>query len=116
LLSRLDNPIWPWNETTEEGLLAEAFPAAQLRHWELPYTRYNGSGSAARDVRLQIISSLKERLSIDIDPEKERTLEASADALDSPLCAIAAVGVTQGKSRQGQSPSVVQEGWIAVQE
>lgn len=36
LLHEANCPIWPWQRSARR-LLAEAFPAAQLRHWQLPH-------------------------------------------------------------------------------
>jgi hypothetical protein len=45
LLQETGCPIWPW-ERSVRGLLIEAFPAAQLCHWGLPYQGYNRNSEA----------------------------------------------------------------------
>jgi hypothetical protein len=40
LIARCQRPCWPWHRTAQ-GLLVEAFPAAQLRQWNLP-ARHKG--------------------------------------------------------------------------
>jgi len=43
LLARAQRPIWPWDDAQDgTAMVMEAFPAAQLRHWELPCAGYNG--------------------------------------------------------------------------
>lgn len=67
---------WPWSLGTEE-LIAEAFPAAQLWSWGLPFKQYDGSKGS--DVREGIIRGLESRVSFD---RFRKLAEESADALD----------------------------------
>ena len=46
------------NVKNGEGVLAEAFPAAQLKIWKLPFTRYNGTKQQATSNRRSIIDYL----------------------------------------------------------
>lgn len=50
LLHRTGRPIWPWCRD-EKNCLVEAFPAAQLRHWKLPFIGYNGVKGARSTCR-----------------------------------------------------------------
>jgi hypothetical protein len=59
LLCESDCPIWP-ETNTGSGLLVEAFPAAQLCHWGLPYTKYNGAEGQARNRRGEIVAGLEQ--------------------------------------------------------
>ena len=61
LAARTRRPVWPVARAGP-GLLVEAFPAAQLRQWELPYQRYDGK--AGTPVR----AGLVERLRLRVDP------------------------------------------------
>jgi hypothetical protein len=43
LLALAERPMWPWCLSASNGLLAEAFPGAQLKTWNLPHQRYSTS-------------------------------------------------------------------------
>lgn len=86
-------PIWPWDHFRSRGLLVEAYPAAQLCHWNLPHNRYNGDSSDALSRRRKIISSLCER-NTRLDPRHKEKMKESADALDAVLCSVTAIAVT----------------------
>jgi hypothetical protein len=92
LLARAARPMWPWS-AGEDGLLVEAFPAAQLLTWRLPRTRYDGShrevGAANRRT---IVAYLRRRLDV---AAHEAKLLGSADAIDAVLCALAALAVAR---------------------
>lgn len=111
LLHESGKPIWPWSPRTDRKLLVEAFPAAQLREWNLPYEAYNDtSDAAAVDNRSQIVEFLTGRLHIaDRDP-----LMQSADALDAVLCAFAAIAVSEDELASEPLAGSSDEGWIAV--
>jgi hypothetical protein len=94
-------------------LLVEAFPAAQLWHWELPHQKYNGHDQAARERREQIAGELEGRVAIP-DDKMARIIHESADALDAVLCAFAAIAVTRGRVAYPPEPASEQEGWISV--
>jgi hypothetical protein len=61
LIARTGRPCWPWS-AAGPGLLAEAFPAAQLRHWRLPFQRY--AAPEAADERLKVLAGLHGRVLI----------------------------------------------------
>jgi hypothetical protein len=109
LLFEAGRPIWPWG-VEERGLLIEAFPAAQLRQWGLPYQAYNGNTDIERQNRASIVCSLSKR--IDMGNFREK-LESCADALDSVICAFAAIAVVNDCSlKYGQSNPL--EGQVAI--
>jgi len=112
LLHLAGRPIWPWREPAAPGLLVEAFPAAQLRHWGLPHQAYSGNSPEAAAVRDQILTAVGQRLDL---PERIVAAAAGcADALDAILCAFAAIAVTVEKVAHRFEPTSEMEGWIAV--
>ena len=91
LLERARRPCWPWS-SVKTGMLVEAFPAAQLRHWDLPYRGYSGPGTSR--VRTLILKGLKHRLPMNSTHVKLMT--QSADALDAVIAAFAAIAAANG--------------------
>jgi len=114
LLHEAQCPIWPWDGPRTAGLLVEAFPAAQLRHWSLPWQGYSGNARTAILNRRMILDFLSEHISIP-RPEK-RTMLGSADALDAVICAFAAIAVTADTVFKPPQPSPLEEGLIAIHE
>ena len=112
LLAQRRGAIWPWCKTGRR-ILVEAFPAAQLKYWDLPYQGYNGSGSQAKKARAEIINFLRQK--VELSDSRKRCVLESADALDAVICAFAAMAVTEGYLVL-QAPKVFSEfeGWIAV--
>ncbi len=110
LLHRAGRPMWSWS-SAGPGLLAEAFPAGQLKTWGLPHQKYDGTSPTAVATRKTIIRGLASRLRLG---GWGPTLLASADALDSVICAFAAIAVTTSKVGTPKSASVATEGWVAV--
>ncbi len=108
LLALADRPMWPWSRTPG-GLLVEAFPAAQLARWELPFERYARNDPQAFRHRETIVDALAGRLVLGA---RRRLLIRSADALDALLCAFAAIAVAAGVAPTPDRCS--EEGWIAV--
>jgi predicted nuclease with RNAse H fold len=104
--------VWPWAKANSGRVLAETFPAAQLRTWDLPWFGYNGSAADAGRQRRTIVKALATRLAI------PRTLElkllASADALDSVLCALAARALSVDALAEPPGAASAAEGWIVV--
>jgi len=89
----------------------EAFPAAQLRLWDLPHVGYNGDSSDALSKRQVLIDFLSNRMHL--GPYKEK-MEKSADALDAVLCSFAAIAVTTNHWVETQEKWPLDEGLIAV--
>jgi hypothetical protein len=108
LLHRARCPVWPWSSRGPR-LLVEAFPAGQLKTWGLPHVRYDGSSSIARTTRRKILESVSTRIHVGVWGPR---LLASADALDSVLCAFAAIAVST--TPRPPSASALTEGWILV--
>lgn len=112
LLHLANCPMWPWDNSNSAGLLVEAFPAGQLYQWGIIHQQYNGEGNLADRNRKIILNQLKERLSI---PDNlSLILQKGADALDSVICAFAAIAVTKRKVAHHQQPISATEGWICV--
>ena len=103
-------PCWPWSAGAE-GLVAEAFPAAQLWSWKLPYKKYDGSNG--NDVRQKIIRGLEPRVNFD---RFRKAAEGSADALDAVISSFAALAAYRGNAIRPDADDaiVLREGWIAV--
>lgn len=103
-------PIWPWADSSTRGLLVEAFPAAQLYHWNLPHNRYNGE--IHQGMRVCLVSEISHRLLL-LTRYHELMLE-SADALDAVLCAFAARAAAREEAGPLDGMDCQDEGWIAV--
>jgi hypothetical protein len=111
MLGRCHRPLWPWVREGR-GILAETFPAAQLRQWGLAHEGYNGASTDAHATRKAILSGLSTRIEIG---EFEGDLLASADALDSVLCALGAGAISDGEiASPPDADASIYEGWIAV--
>ncbi len=66
LLAGHKGPVWPFRTNGETGcVLAEAFPAAQLCHWQLPHTGYGRQ--VAKSVRERIITWLERERGLRIE-------------------------------------------------
>ncbi len=111
LLARIGRPIWPFAENTLPGIIVEAFPAAQLKTWGLPFYGYNGAQPSAQEQRQRIVLGLRERLQMN---GHDRLLLQSADALDAVVCAFAGIAVkAQALARRPENLHSA-EGSIAV--
>jgi hypothetical protein len=111
LIAESNTAVWPW--ARRGPVLAETFPAAQLRSWGLPWFGYNGGDAAARKTRSQIVTAIVARRLI-LAPAHRRLLAASADALDSVLCALAARAILTDALASAPEVVSAQEGWIVV--
>ena len=104
--------VWPW-ANDQKSLLVEAFPAAQLKQWGYPYNGYNGNSTEANINRQEIIRRLVDR--VQIDNNFKKLILNNADALDSVICAFAAIAASQGPIASEPDWVVAKaEGWIAV--
>ncbi len=112
LLGLARRPLWPWSSAAASGLLAEAFPAAQLKTWNLPHQRYNGNDAVAAANRKQILKAVSMRCAW--TASLEGLMLDSADALDALLCALAAFSVSAGEVCEAGVPNDMAEGRIAV--
>jgi len=109
LLHKAQRPIWPWSKRSSKRLLVEAFPAAQLKVWGMPHTKYNGdNGSHNRKI---IVKELSKRISFGKD---RQMVIGNADALDAVICAFAAIAVKTRALHSIPLKECIEEGWIAV--
>lgn len=113
LLANTAGPVWPW-AVPDQSPLVEAFPAAQLCHWGLPFARYNGHDGQAN--RALIVEDLLANRGLEINDVELATIQGDADALDAILCCYAARAVGQGQLGVMLPPFDAWrlEGWIAV--
>jgi NAD(P)-dependent dehydrogenase (short-subunit alcohol dehydrogenase family) len=79
LLASAECPIWPW-QLRGSGLVAEAFPAAQLKEWRLPHHSYGRDDAASAGNGRTIVTGLNARVHIG---DFESLLVSCPDALDS---------------------------------
>jgi hypothetical protein len=112
LLHKANRPIWPWNAAVGSRFLVEAFPAAQLCQWKLPYDRYNGKTAEACHRRDMIVAELEQR-QLALKDYKSQLLE-SADALDAVICTFAAIAGVSNEFVPLDDPRIEHEGRIAV--
>jgi hypothetical protein len=91
-------------------MLVEAFPAAQLCQWALPYQLY--SGPEGSKIRGLILKSLEARLSM--NSTQAKLIIQSADALDATIAAFAAVAAANGQVVNFKAAPV--DGFISVAE
>jgi Protein of unknown function (DUF429) len=113
LLAMAKFPVcWPWTNA-RQGLIAEAFPAAQLQSWKLPYEKYDGPMGI--EVRRQIICGLESQSRIDFGRFRP-ALEEYADALDAVIASFAAMAAHNGQATYpiADKSTVLLEGWIAI--
>lgn len=115
LLATAGRPAWPWALPKSKPLV-EAFPAAQLRQWQLPFQAYNGIANRAN--RLTIVEYLRTERRLQMAEPFQDTLIADADALDSVLSSFAARAVVCGRHGVALPPKEAweREGAIAVHE
>jgi len=109
LLERSGRPCWPW-ATFQHGILVEAFPAAQLRHWGLPHQGYSGPLSA--NVRAKILAKLNERLRV--SAFHAQIIIENTDALDAVIAVFAGIAVAKRAVVGFRVPYA--DGFIAVAE
>lgn len=108
LLHAVGGPVWPFSNG--RSLLAEAFPAAQLRTWGLPHQGY-GKPREGAPSRRAIVEALHVRIALGSFAE---TMLGCPDAMDAVVAAFGAVAVTTGKLVDEPGPTAGAEGWIAV--
>lgn len=89
------------------GLLVEAFPAAQLHHWQLPHKGYDGSDGGSE--RETIIVGISPR--VEMPTILRARCQESADALDSVLCLFAARAAVAGLAPVDDTTAAELEGW-----
>ena len=108
LLYEAGRPIWPWRRSGR-GLIAEAFPAAQLCNWGLTHQRYGREADV--ETRRSITAAISDRIDLgDFRPP----VEQCGDALDAVICAFSAIAVQSGDVLSYTSEHIEAEGSIAV--
>jgi len=107
LLGRSERPCWPW-AASDVGVLSEAFPAAQLKHWGLPYQGY--AAPQEDRVRQVILAGLKRR--IRIDAAQANLVVSIPDALDAVLASFASIAIGSGEVVGFKEPLL--DGFIAI--
>jgi len=110
LLYRAERPIWPWEDAP--GMLAEAFPAAQLLAWDLPHMKYTGADTLS--VRATIIAEIQRRHFIEISQADRREMLRTPDALDAFIATFAGRAAANQTLKLEKPPSWKTEGAIAV--
>lgn len=115
LLHHAERPIWPWKPAHLGRILCEAFPAAQLKTWDLPFEGYNGDSEQAKEKRQEIVNYLVDKKNIRLQEFRSMMLQ-NADALDSVICAYAAKAIKSGMYVTGSfdDENLGFEGYIAV--
>lgn len=110
LLYRAERPIWPWKNAP--GMLAEAFPAAQLQAWNLPHVKYTGAD--AGPVRTKIIAEIQRRHGIEVAPADRREMQRTPDALDAFIATFAGRAAANRTLKLEKPSSWKTEGAIAI--
>jgi hypothetical protein len=110
LLDAADRPVWPFVQSAN-GLLVEAFPAAQLKQWGLPHQEY--SEAKGQPQRNMIVDAMRDRAATG---EFETQMRGSADATDAVICAFGAIAAVRGNLAYQPTANAALEGWIAVHE
>lgn len=122
VLAKAGRPLWPWHEDGP-GLVAEAFPAAQLCHWGIAHDSYGKADEASQVNRARILEGLRTGLSqrdlaLAVSTRQRQLLTENADALDALVCSLAALSIDGRKTARAterlDSPESRAEGWIAV--
>jgi hypothetical protein len=110
LLAQAAAAIWPWARTSRGTLFVEAFPAAQLLTWGLPFQGYNGNRIDDRKNRGRIVEYLRSKMRMAAVDD----LVNSADALDAVIAAFAGIAVKEKHLCDEPPGPECAEGWIAV--
>jgi hypothetical protein len=113
LLANVAGPVWPWDGLAKNPLI-EAYPAAQLCHWGLPFARYNGPAGQVN--RRAIVRDLEANRGLQLAKADRTTILGDADALDAVLSCYAARAVLHNQLGVPLPPFEAWrlEGWIAV--
>ena len=119
LLRATGLPLWPWCELPgrqagPRTILAEAFPAAQLRTWGLPYVGYSKDEPKQRETRIKILQGIKQQGKLTLSPSHAEVMVSDPDALDAVLCVYAAMAARKCKRRWVERHYHFMEGLIAV--
>jgi Protein of unknown function (DUF429) len=110
LVARSRRPVWPWKDA--QGMLVEAFPAAQLKAWDLPHVSY--TLPEEKPARARIVAALEEKRHLAITPAFRKQMLASPDALDAVVAVFAGRAAANRELAQPKPPNWKMEGAIAV--
>lgn len=99
------------------GRIAEVYPAAALRRWDLPASGYKGGGDAAITARRHLLTGVVKRSGLTLT-RHERALAINNDhVLDALVCAVVTRAVTDGGTAspgRRTRTRARREGWIHV--
>jgi hypothetical protein len=100
-----------WNPNLERRAGAiEVYPKATLKAHGLPFTGYKGSKPKHEMVRGDLVRTLAQRVSLNLDPDE---MIADDDVLDAAVCVLAGHDFLTGNARAPQEPERYRtEGWI----
>lgn len=98
------------------GRVAETYPAAAIRHWDLDHGTYKGT--ARSEALAAMVGTLRKRLpQLKLDNYRD-DFRLSDDAFDALMCALVARATTRYRGTAQIPSALVQqakrEGWIAV--
>jgi len=93
------------------GALAEVYPAAALKVWDLPYRGYKRkANAAARNALVDELQVVAPWLDLGVH---ESIVRANDDALDAVVCALIARAVSSGTTQPPEDSALaLVEGWI----
>jgi hypothetical protein len=112
LIGQAGRPCWPWQDP-QKGILVEAFPAAQLKTWNLPYESYGKPEHWER--RKFMLSEIETRFRLKAEDGAREDIITYPDALDALVCCFAARAVIRKKLAPGVAAPQL-DGCIALHE
>jgi predicted nuclease with RNAse H fold len=99
-----------------DGRVYEAYPAAALRRWSLPYRSYKGA--AHEEALTALFGALRSRVPwLTIPPDAERVIASSDHAFDALVAALVARAAQLGLTARpppADAAAARVEGWIAL--
>jgi len=101
--------LWNPNPECKAGAI-EVYPKATLKAHGLPFTGYKGSEPKHEKVRVDLVRTLGQRVSLNVDSEE---MIADDDLLDAAVCVLAGHDFLTGNAKAPQEPERYRtEGWI----
>ena len=101
--------LWTPNLEYKAGAI-EVYPKATLKAHGLPFTGYKGSEPKHEKVRVDLVRTLGQRVSLNVDPEE---MIADDDVLDAAVCVLAGHDFLTGNARAPEAMARYRtEGWI----
>ena len=95
--------LWNSNLECTAGAI-EVYPKATLKAHGLPFTRYKGSEPKHEKVRVDLVRTLGQRVSLNVDPEE---MIADDDVLDAAVCVLAGHDFLTGNARAPEDVGAV---------